>query len=104
MKQRDYETLYSTFYLNSKAETIINNSDIDYVFKSFYSTIISNIQKSLGQRLGRIINSVTDHNINNSKYNPLAGSSFVKLLINNIQNNIWLIFKILKIMNALYGV
>ena len=50
MKQRDYETLYSTFYLNSKAETIINNSDIDYVFKSFYSTIISNIQKSLGQR------------------------------------------------------
>ena len=90
--------------MNSKAETIINDSDIDYVFKSFYSTIISNIQKSLGQRLGRIIDSVTDHNINNSKYNPLAGSSFVKLPINNIQNNIWLIFKILKIMNALYGV
>ena len=48
-KRQSYDkTLYSTFYSNSKAETIINESDIDDVFESIYSTIISNIQKSLG--------------------------------------------------------
>ena len=47
-KRQSYDkTLYSTFYSNSKAETIINESDIDDVFESIYSTIISNLQKSL---------------------------------------------------------
>ena len=36
-----------TFYSN--AEIIINQSDIDDVFESIYTTIISNIQKSLGK-------------------------------------------------------
>ena len=36
----------STFYSNSKAETIINESDIDDVFESIYSTIISNRKKN----------------------------------------------------------
>ena len=45
----DDKALYSTFYFNSKAETIVNESGIDDVFKSIYSTIILNIQKSLGQ-------------------------------------------------------
>ena len=43
------------------------------------STIISNIQKSLGKGSGQIINSVIDHAISISKYNPLAGSSSIKL-------------------------
>ena len=34
------------FYSNSKAETIINESDTD-LFESIYSRIISNIQKTL---------------------------------------------------------
>ena len=42
-------------------------------------SIISNIQKSLGQCPGWIIDSVIDHNINISKYNLLAGSSYIKL-------------------------
>ena len=33
------KTKYSIFYLNSKAETIINESDIDNLFESIYSTI-----------------------------------------------------------------
>ena len=37
----------NTFYLNSKAEAIINEKDIDDVFESFYTTIIANIQKAL---------------------------------------------------------
>ena len=50
--QSDDKTLQGTFYSNSKAETIINLSDIDGVFKSIYITVISNIQKSLGQGSG----------------------------------------------------
>ena len=45
--ERDDETKYDIFYSNTKAETIINESDIDDVFESTYSMIISNIQKSL---------------------------------------------------------
>ena len=35
---------FDNFYSNSKAEIIINESDIDDVFESIYSTIISNIK------------------------------------------------------------
>ena len=47
-------------------------------FNSIYTTIISNIQKSLGKGLGWIIDSVIGHTISISKYNSLAGSSYVK--------------------------
>ena len=77
--QSDDKTLYSTLYLNSKAETIINESYIDNEFKSIYSTIISNIHKFLQQDSGWIIDLVIDHDVSISKYNPLADSSYIKL-------------------------
>ena len=40
---------YDIFYSRSKAETIINESDTDDVVESIFTTIISNIQKSLGK-------------------------------------------------------
>ena len=44
---------YDTFYSNSKAEIIINNKkDIDNVFQSIYTKVISNIQESLGKSWG----------------------------------------------------
>ena len=49
------------------------------MFESIYSTVISNIQKSLGKGSGWIIDSVIDHDINISKYNPLVGRSYIKL-------------------------
>ena len=49
------------------------------MFKSIYTTIIANIQKSLGKGLKWIIDSVIDHSISISKYNLLAGSSYIKL-------------------------
>ena len=81
------ETKYDSFYSHSKVGTIINESDIDDVFEShhnhiwitIYTTIISSIQKSLGKGSGWIIDSVIEHNINISKYNPLACSSYVNL-------------------------
>ena len=68
----DNATKYSTFYLNSKAETVINEIDIDDVFESIYRTIISNIQKSPGRGSGWIADSVVNHTINISKYNTLG--------------------------------
>ena len=41
--ESDDKTKYGTFYSNSKAEIIINENDIDDVFKSIYTTIISSI-------------------------------------------------------------
>ena len=70
---------YDNFYSNSKVEIIINESDIDHVFQLIYTTIITNIQKSLGKGSDWIIDSVIDHTISISKYNPLAGSSYIKL-------------------------
>ena len=70
MLESDDKTKYDTFYSHSKAEIIINDSDIDDVFKSVYTTVISNIQKSLQKGSGLIIDSVIDHNISISKYLP----------------------------------
>ena len=77
--ESDNKTKHAIFYSNSKAEIIINESDIDDVFWSIYTTIISNIQKFLGKGSGWIIDSVTDYTISILKYNPLAGSSYIKL-------------------------
>ena len=46
------KTKYDNFYSSLKAEIIINASDIDNVFQSIYTTIITNIQKSLGKGSG----------------------------------------------------
>ena len=70
---------YGNFYSSSKAESIrINESGTDDVFKSVCTTIIINIQKSLGNGTGWIIDSVIDHTISILKYNPLCGSSYIK--------------------------
>ena len=49
------------------------------MFQSIYTTITSNIQKSVGKGSGRITDSVIDHTISISKNDPLAGSSYIKL-------------------------
>ena len=61
--ESDDKTRYDTFYSDSKAEIIINESDIDDVFESVYTTVISNIQKSFEKVSGWITNSVIGHNI-----------------------------------------
>ena len=53
------KTKYNTFYTHSKAETIINEDDIDDVFTQLYQ--IS--KKYLVKDSGWIIDSVIDHNI-----------------------------------------
>ena len=77
--EREDKTTYGNFCSSSKTEIIINESDIDDVFQSIYTTIIRNMQKSLGKSSYCIIDSVIDHTLSISKYNPLAGSSYTKL-------------------------
>ena len=78
MKSED-KTRYYSFYSSSKAEIIISESDTDNMFQLVRTTIITNTQKSLGKGSGWIIDSVIDHTISISKYNFLAGSSYIKL-------------------------
>ena len=74
-----YKTKHNNFYSSLKAEIIINEIEIENVLKSVYTTIIANVQKSLGKGSGRIIDSVIDHSISISRYNLLVGSSYIKL-------------------------
>ena len=68
-----------TFYSHSKEKTIINESTFDNVFKSIYTKITSSMQNSVGKGSGWVIDSLVENNINTSKYNPLAGSYYIKL-------------------------
>ena len=72
------KTKYDNFHSSSKAEEIINENDIDDLFQSIYTTIITSTQKSLGKDSDWINDSVIGHTISISKYNPLAGSSYIK--------------------------
>ena len=66
-------------YYNSKGYSIITESKTDDIFESIYTTIVFNKQKYLAVGLGGIIDSVVSHLINISEYNPLAGSSYIRL-------------------------
>ena len=68
----------------------------------YLDQFISNIQKYLGKGSDWIIDSVMDV-INVSKYNLLAGSSYIKLPKELNHSKKGLIFNILMIMNALNG-
>ena len=54
------KTKCDTFYSHSKADTIINESDIDdNVFKSIYSAVISKIQQKEKIQAGLLIQSLS---------------------------------------------
>ena len=55
------KTKYEHFYSISQEEVIINESDIDNVFQSIHTTVLADIQKSLGKGSGWIIDSLIDH-------------------------------------------
>ena len=72
--------------LTQKQKKIINATDIDDVFESIYTTLISNIQKYLGKAAKNparswVIDLVVSHTINILRFNRLPGSSYIKLSI-----------------------
>ena len=76
------QTKHDNFYSSWKAEIIINENDVDDVLQSIYTPIITKIQKSLGKDSSWIIDSVINHTISVSKYNPLA-----EAVLSNFQEN-----------------
>ena len=58
--ENEDKTKYDNFYASSKAEISINESDIDDVFQSICTIIISNIQKFLGKGSGWMNESAID--------------------------------------------
>ena len=78
IENEDKTKKYDTFYLHSKAKTIINDSDIDVVFESIYTTILWNTQKSLGKGSSWITASFIEHNTIISMSSLLVGSSYIK--------------------------
>ena len=65
--------------ITSFIATITNESNIDAVFGSIYRTIISSIQKFLRTSSDWINDSVADHNINISKYDPFGDNSYINV-------------------------
>ena len=59
--EREDKAKCDNFYSSSKAEIIINESDIVDASKSIYTKIITNIQKSLGKVSSWVTDSVIDH-------------------------------------------
>ena len=53
--ESEEKTKHKTFYSNSKAEIILNEIEIDDVFKLIYTTFISNIQNVLEKCKGELL-------------------------------------------------
>ena len=81
-KKIESKTKYDIFYSSSKAEIIMNDSNIDDVVQSIYAIFISNIQKSLVIDSGWMIDSVIGYNISLILY-----TSLLEAVMSNYQKN-----------------
>ena len=75
------EPKYSSFYSNTKVETIFHNRDIHSILESIYDTIMTKVQKYQVKGSGWTMYSVREQNISISKYKSLSSSSYIKLAI-----------------------
>ena len=71
--ENNNKTIYSIFLFKLKSRSNYQwKRHSWFICIILYSNIVSNILISLSKGSGWIIDSVLDHNINISKYNPLA--------------------------------
>ena len=70
---------YDNFNLRSKAEIIINESDVYNAFQLISTRTLTKIKKSLGKCSGWIIDSVIGNTISISRYIRLAECIYIKL-------------------------
>ena len=68
-------------YFNSKAKTIINQTEIAEALMSSEEQILNKIAQWISEGSGWIIKSVDNHYLNIVKYEPTKGSSYIKLPI-----------------------
>ena len=68
-----------TAYFNSKAQTIINNTEIPEALQSSEETILNLIAQWISEGSGWTIESVDNHYLNIVQYQPMKGSSYIEL-------------------------
>ena len=66
-------------YFNSSADLIINETDIKLSLQASQQQILNKIAQWISEGSGWTIQSIENHYINIVNYNPLKGSSYIKL-------------------------
>ena len=73
------KTVYKTAYFNSKPQIIINNTEIPELLQLSKDQILNMIAKWISEGSGWTIQSVDNHYLNIVQYQPMKGSSYIKL-------------------------
>ena len=73
------EIVYKTAYFNSKPQTIINNTEIPEALQLSQQQILNIIARWISEGSGWTIESVYNHHLNIVQYQPMKGSSYIKL-------------------------
>ena len=72
-------TLEKTTFFNSKPQTIINNAEIPEALQLSKQQILNMIAQWISEGSGWTIQSVDNHYLNIVQYQPMKGSSYIKL-------------------------
>ena len=78
-KMSDGKIIYKTAYFNSPPQTIINNPEINESLELSKQNILNKIAVWISEGSGWTIQSVDNHYLNVVKYQPMRGSSYIKL-------------------------
>ena len=78
-KPSNGETIYKNAYFNSKPQTIINNTEISGALQLTKDHILNLVAQWISEGSGWVIESVDKHYLNIVKYEPMKGSSYIKL-------------------------
>ena len=78
-KMSDGEKVIKTAYFNSKAQTIINQMEINEELQMSKQNILNLISQWISEGSGWTIQSVDSHYLNIVKYKPMNGSSYIQL-------------------------
>ena len=73
------EIVYKPAYFNSKPQTIINNTEIPEALQLSKQQILNMIAQWVSEGSGWTVESVDNHYLNVVKYEPMKGSSYIKL-------------------------
>ena len=73
------ERVIKTAYFNSKPQTITNDTQIELAFSLSKQQILNKIAVWISEGSGWTVQSVDNHYLNVVKYEPMKGSSYIKL-------------------------
>ena len=78
-KMANGEIIYKNAYFNSKPQTIINSTEISGALQLSKDHILNMVAQWISEGSGWVIESVDKHYLNIVKYEPMKGSSYIKL-------------------------